>query len=79
MADGYMGQPESGMGHLRMLAAFVLSVSAFVAVFAQVGGLLPENRPPLAALGWETLRLAAALAAAAVLEEAGFSDGLKDK
>ena len=61
------GQPESGMGHLRMLAAFVLSVSAFVAVFAQVGGLLPENGPPLAALGWETLRLAAALAAAAAV------------
>ena len=51
--------------NLRLLAMFVLAVLAFVWAFRQINGLLPENAAsPVAALLWETLRLAGSLAAA---------------
>ena len=51
--------------NLRLLAMFVLAVLAFVWAFRQINGLLPENAAsPVAALLWETLRLAGSLLAA---------------
>ena len=48
--------------NLRLLAMFVLAVLAFVWAFRQINGLLPENAAsPVAALLWETLRLAGSL------------------
>ena len=57
------GQPAGD--NVRLLAMFALAVAAFVAVFRQMDALLPEHAAsPLAALLWETLRLAGSLAAA---------------
>ena len=51
--------------NLRLLAMFVLAVLACVWAFRQINGLLPENAAsPVAALLWETLRLAGSLLAA---------------
>lgn len=51
--------------NLRLLAMFVLAVLAFVWAFRQINELLPENAAsPVAALLWETLRLAGSLLAA---------------
>lgn len=57
------GQPAGD--NVRLLAMFALAVAAFVAVFRQMDALLPEHAAsPLAALLWETLRLAGSLLAA---------------
>ena len=57
---------EQNVGdNVRLLAMFVLAVLAFVWAFRQINGLLPENAAsPVAALLWETLRLAGSLLAA---------------
>ena len=56
--------PCPPLDHLRLVLLFLGAVSAFVAAFVWVGSLLPEGGGALAKLGWETLRLASALAAA---------------
>ena len=56
---------QSAGDNVRLLAMFVLAVGAFVWAFRQMDALLPENAAsPLAALLWETLRLAGSLLAA---------------
>ena len=57
---------EQNVGdNVRLLAMFVLAVLAFVFAFRQINTLLPENAAsPVAALLWETLRLAGSLLAA---------------
>ena len=57
---------EQNVGdNVRLLAMFVLAVLAFVFAFRQINTLLPENAAsPVAALFWETLRLAGSLLAA---------------
>ncbi|MDO5356751.1 MAG: MFS transporter [Conchiformibius sp.] len=69
----WVREPEAGNGrnvrfgavdNLRLLLMFVISLLLFIAVFMQVGALLPESKDPLLAFGFEVLRLVAALAAA---------------
>ena len=57
---------EQNVGdNVRLLAMFVLAVLAFVFAFRQINTLLPEHAAsPVAALLWETLRLAGSLLAA---------------
>ena len=60
---------EQNVGdNVRLLAMFVLAVLAFVFAFRQINTLLPENAAsPVAALFWETLRLAGSLLAAVAM------------
>lgn len=69
----WVREPEAGNSrnvrfgaadNLRLLLMFVISLLLFIAVFMQVGALLPESKDPLLAFGFEVSRLAAALAAA---------------
>ncbi len=56
---------QSAGDNVRLLAMFALAVLAFVAAFRQINTLLPEHAAsPVAALLWETLRLAGSLLAA---------------
>ena len=53
---------QSAGDNVRLLAMFALAVLAFVAAFRQINTLLPEHAAsPVAALLWETLRLAGSL------------------
>ena len=56
---------QSAGDNVRLLTMFALAVLAFVAAFRQINTLLPEHAAsPVAALLWETLRLAGSLLAA---------------
>ena len=59
---------QSAGDNLRLLAMFALAVLVFVFAFRQINMLLPENAAsPVAALFWETLRLAGSLLAAVAM------------
>ena len=59
---------QSAGDNVRLLAMFALAVLAFVFAFRQINTLLPENAAsPVAALFWETLRLAGSLLAAVAM------------
>ncbi|MBF0803857.1 MULTISPECIES: MFS transporter [Neisseria] len=56
---------RSTADNLRLLLLFAVSVGAFVAAFSQSGKVLPQGGGPLAAFGWEAVRLLLSAAAAA--------------
>ncbi|MCS4534324.1 AmpG family muropeptide MFS transporter [Neisseria montereyensis] len=65
--------------NLRLVFLFVVSVGGFVAVFAQVGRMLPETASPISGLLWEALRLCSAVIAAALIGSGIVKSGLVPK
>ncbi len=63
--DNVQAAGQNVNDNVRLLVMFALAVLAFVFAFRQINTLLPENAAsPVAALLWETLRLAGSLLAA---------------
>ena len=66
--DNVQAAGQNVNDNVRLLVMFALSVLAFVFAFRQINTLLPEHAAsPVAALLWETLRLAGSLLAAVAM------------
>lgn len=65
--------------NLRLVLLFVLSVTAFVAAFSQLGKVLPQGGGPLSSLGVEGLRLVLSTMAALIVGMFTVKSGLVPK
>ncbi len=70
---------RSTADNLRLLLLFLVSVAAFVAAFSQLGKVLPQGGGPLAAFGWEAVRLLLSAAAASAVGALTVKSGLVPK
>ncbi len=70
---------RSTADNLRLLLLFLVSVAAFVAAFSQLGKVLPQGGGPLAAFGWEAVRLLFSAAAASAVGALTVKSGLVPK
>ncbi|OSI16065.1 MFS transporter [Neisseria dentiae] len=70
---------RSTADNLRLLLLFLVSVAAFVAAFSQLGKVLPQGGGPLAAFGWEAVRLLLSASAASAVGALTVKSGLVPK